>query len=529
MLTSIICKKLWSGEKGAKTAEAILYSENGIIAVGSAEEIRACPGYEASRKIISDGVIIPALSDSHIHLLAYAKQKNSIDLSKLKSKAEMMELLKARAAELEPGAWVCGHNLNESCWSEPVMPDRHDLDGSGIKNPILLHRVCTHATMLNSRALALSGLDKKTNEQGILRDSSGEPTGIIVEDAQTYAHSKMAEETFNRKTLLNLIKGALKECSSYGFSTLYINGADSLGMIEYMDIYQELFEKGELGMRIFAYYDLPTSPRITTGFGDRWINYQGYKFFLDGSLGARTAALTRPYSDAPETSGMYIHEVGELAESLKMLDDISCQSLVHTIGDAALDQLIDALEIARKDRSPEFLAGLPSLVVNHCMICRPEQIERMKKLRLAATIQSTYVISDRQMAPLRLSDRIEKGWAYRCKSLLDAGIIVNGSSDAPIETLNPWDGIFRAVTRYSGQDIWMPHEKVSVEEALSLYTANPAISQGAIDWRGTLTPGKEADFAVLDRDIFDMDEHDLEKVKVTATVVGGMVTHGHLN
>ena len=521
----ISCEKIWTGVKGAPEANSMLYSNDGIIAVGSAHDLETHPLYVGAHKSEVKGMIVPALSDCHIHLLAYAKQKLFADLSDVKSKSEMLSVLKKSALTASPAAWVCAYNFNEVRWGDSMMPDKRDLDSLGIPNPVLVQRNCTHATILNSRAMSLCGLDRVRSMDGVFCDSSGEPNGIIVEDVQAVAHTRMASDTFTREKLLELLSEVLYECSSFGFSVLYACGADSLGMEEPMDLYQELRERGELRVRIFSHHDTDSNPRMTTGFGDRWINYQGYKIFIDGSLGARTASLSSPYSDAPSEMGMLLHDTNDLIALLKKLDEIKCQSLVHAIGDGALDQLLDALEAARSGDSPETAAARLPLLVNHCMICRPDQRERMHRLGCAATIQPTYVWSDRKMAPQRLGDRIDKRWAYSLKSLIKAGITLNGSSDCPIEPLSPWLGIYGAVARNSGEDIWMPDEKLTVEEALSMYTVNPALTSGAIGWRGTLEPGKTADFAVIDRDIFACDEEDIKNIKVIRTVVEGRVMY----
>ena len=517
----ISCEKIWTGVKGAEEADSMLYSDDGIIAVGTKRDLEGHPLYADARKTCVKGMMVPALSDCHIHLLAYAKQKLFADVFNVKNKAEMLEVIKKSASQAKPDEWVCAYNMNEVRWGDTMMPDKRDLDSLGIPNPVLVQRNCTHATVLNSRAMSLCGLADDKSREGVLRYESGEPSGIIVEDVQAVAHTKMASDTFTREKLLSLLSDALDECSSYGFSVLFACGADSLGMEEPMDLYQELRERGELKLRIFSQHDTDSNPRMTTGFGDRWINYQGYKIFMDGSLGARTAALSQPYADAPSELGMLLHKTEDLVKLLKKLDEIKCQSLVHAIGDGALDQLLDALEAARSGDSPEAAASRLPLLVNHCMISRPDQRERMRRLGCAATIQPSYVESDRKMAPQRLGDRIDKRWAYAWKSLINAGITLNGSSDCPIEPLNPWRGICYAVERNSGEDIWMPDEKLTVEEALSMYTVNPAVTSGAMGWRGTIEPGKEADFAVIDRDIFACPEGEIKDVKVRLTVVGG--------
>lgn len=527
-MTCITDAKIWTGVEGADGADTLIMQDSRIVAVGRYGELRSHPLFAESRKVGLGGKpVVPGLSDSHIHLLAYAKQKLFADLSGARDKADMLAILSKRAQRAAPADWVCGFNFNETSWPESLMPDKNDLDSLDIPNPVLIQRTCTHATVLNSKALELCGLNGDVQSDGLLKDGSGEPNGILVEEIQAVAHSRMGRDMYGRSTLLELLKKSLYECASHGLTAIFACGADSLGMEELMDLYQELRHRGELRARVFSYHDTNTVPRMSTGFGDRWLAYQGYKIFLDGSLGARTAALSAPYSDAPSETGMLLHTTADMSALLSKLAEIGCQALVHTIGDGALDQLLDALEnsLPGWDASKEF----PFVIVNHCMICRPDQVERMRRLGAAgATIQPTFVQSDRNMAPARLGDRIERNWAYPWKNLTKAGIVLNGSSDCPIESLNPWHGIHAAVSRHTDCGIWMPEQCLSVEEALRIYTVNPAANAGAGSWRGSLEAGKEADLVVIDRDIFHCSVEELKDVNVLCTIVGGKVTYGEL-
>jgi predicted amidohydrolase YtcJ len=525
-VTCITCRRIWTGGVASDGADSMLYSRDGVVAVGSRDGISKHPDFPSSKKIdLGEGVVIPGLSDSHVHLLAYAKQNLFVDLSAARSIDDALASLRARARDLGPDEWVCGFKLNETSWEKSVMPNSEDFDAMEIPNPVLVQRICTHATVLNRRAMVMCGLDSGEWGEGVQRDASGAPTGIILEDVQEVAHSRMGLDMFKRKNLLDLLKQAIDECSSYGLSAVFVCGAMSLGMEERIDLYQELRARGDLKIRVFSYHDSDTVPSMTTGFGDRRISYQGHKLFMDGSLGARTAALSSPYSDAPGETGMLLHGRDELVRLIKRLDSINCQVLAHAIGDAALDGFLDAVSEARGDM-PRAGGELPP-VVNHCMICRPEQIERMKRLGVSATIQPTFLQSDRDMAPLRLGDRIDMGWAYPWRGLLDAGICVNGASDCPIESLNPWDGVRAAVDRMTASGVWMPDQRLSVEEALRIYTVNPAVNSGTISWRGTLEEGKEADFVLLDRDIFNGPDG-LRDARVLCTVVGGEEVYGEL-
>ncbi|MDR3280666.1 MAG: amidohydrolase [Synergistaceae bacterium] len=481
-------------------------------------DIKRHPLFDGSRQLRLNGkIIIPGLCDAHIHLQAYAKSKIFIDLSGIKNKEDMLLILCKRAEKAGPDDWICACGLDETSWDIPIMPERKDLDSLAVPNPIFVRRACLHASVLNTRAMTLCGID--THEK---------PNGIIVEGEQARIYALMERDMFSREKLLNLLRRGIDECSAYGLTTLFVCGAKSMCVEEDMSLYLELYAKGGLKARILAYHDtMPEREEQPMG-RSRWIDTLGSKIFLDGSLGARTAALTEPYTDAPSQSGLLLYDTENLISVLQSLYDSNSQALVHSIGDAALDQLLDALEaVTEGSQSCPATQRLP-LIVNHCTVCRPDQVKRMRRLGVAATVQPVFLTTDWTMAPARLGHRAEKGWAYSWKNLIDAGIRINGSSDCPADSLNPWAGIWAAVNRRKGRDVRMPEQCLTVDEALRLYTINPAKNAGIDSWAGSLESGKEADFAVLDRDIFSGTVKEREKVNVVCTVVGGRVVYGTL-
>lgn len=527
--TCITCAKIWTGADaatGAPPPDTILFSGGRILAVGSEAEVMLHPAHAASEKFrLPDVTIIPGLADSHLQLGDYVRQRHAIDLSRASNKGEMLRTIAAAASSFGSDEWICGSNFSEAEWDEPVMPDRCDLDSLNIPNPMLIQRACGHVSILNSRAISLCSVECAYEEDGVQLGFEGEPTGRLMDDAQSIALSRMVTDTFDRDRLLACLRESLEKCASFGLTALFTCAMSRMGRNEYLDVYQELMARGDLKARIFCYLDDETHPRMASGFGNDWIRYQGHKIMLDGSLGARTAALSSPYSDDVGERGEVLMEAGELSRKLSRLDSIGCQAKIHVTGDAALELLLDVLE--RKNPEGRAARNLP-VVVNHCVVCRPDQIERMRSLEIAATVQPAYVVSDRVMAPMRLGPRIEKGWAYPWRSLVDAGVVVCGSSDSPFESIDPWDGIWAAVERETPRGVWMPEQRLGVEEAVRMYTVNSAIATGTESWRGSLEPGKVADMVLLDRDIFTCAPSERRGTRVVCTIAGGGVTHGTL-
>jgi hypothetical protein len=259
--------------------------------------------------------------------------------------------------------------------------------------------------------------------------------------------------------------------------------------------------------------------------GNDFVRFEGFKLFLDGSLGARTAALSFPYADDPSTDGVLIHETDELVEQLCEATRRGDHIMVHAIGDRAIDQQLDAVErtcaIYPEPKYP--------FLLNHVEILRPDQLERMKKLPVACVIQPTYVPSDIDMVPARLGEN--KKYACVWKDIIDSGLLLCGSSDAPIEALDPMLGIWALVNRtsYDGKRTWRPEQKLSLDEALRIYTTYPAKVHGTWDSNGSITPGKAADLVLFDRDLFKIDAMELRDAKITNTIVGGKLSWGYIN
>ena len=516
--------KIWTGDPAKSKAEAMFVKDGRVLAVGSVRELDdMAEAAQAVRCELGGVTVIPGMSDCHIHVLTSSKWMQSVDVSRTKNCAEMLELLRRRAAELASDAWIYATGLNEMNWDSKSLPEARDLDAAGVPNPVLVHRICTHATVANSRAMKLAGMDER-DLPGIRRDKEGRATGVLVEGAQLPAHDAMKAALYTRETLLEYLGKFLKYAASQGLTTLHSCSAKSLGMEEDLGLYQTLYEKNSLSCRVYNIHDELSVPPMGGVMGNDYVRFEGFKLFLDGSIGARTAAMSFPYADDSSTAGMLIHEAGELygqlCESVRRGDHI----LAHAIGDRAIGQLVDAIEKA-------CAAGIKPMhpyLLNHVEICPPELVKRIGKLPVACVVQPTYVPSDFDMVPERLGAN-EK---YACvwKDFVDAGVLLCGSSDHPIEVLNPMAGIWSLVNRtnWDGSKVWHGEQKLSLDEALRIYTSNPAKAYGTWAWNGSLTAGKAADVVVLDRDISSIPPEELRDVRVSKTLLGGRLAYGEI-
>lgn len=511
--------KIWTGDELKPNAGSVLICGDKIYAVGETSELDKLP--EARNAVVIDlnGVtVVPGFSDCHIHVLTSAKAMHSVDTSTATSLDDVLSMLRERSACISADEWIYATMLNETGWKKSKLPVAKDIDTAQIPNPVLIHRVCTHATIANSRALRLAGINELRCEN-IERDSNGVPTGILYDDAQLPAYECLKKALYQRSTLLKYLEEYLKKASSFGLTTLHTCSATSLGMGEDLGLYRELYENGKLSCRVYATHDELSSPPMGPRMGNDFVRFEGFKLFIDGAIGSRTAATSKPYHDDPGTTGLLLHEFNELCEKLTEATNRQDHILIHAIGDRAIAQELEAIEkITHEGVSPQH-----PYLLNHVEICPQELINRMSKLPVACVIQPTYVPSDIDLVPERLGE-MEK-CACNWKDFLDAGILLCGSSDNPIENLNPMVGIWALVNRTSwdGKRTWHEPQKLSLDEALHIYTTFPAKVYSTWEWNGSIKVGKTADFAILDRDIFAIKESELINTKVAMTVLNGQI------
>ncbi len=502
---------LWNGSAFLQK-NALLLSGGLIAAAGPEEEVRSAAGPSCRELRLEGEAVLPGITDSHIHLTTWAKQKTLLDLSSARSLSGVLSLVKGAAEELPPDRWIRGWNYNDSHWSEGRSVTKSDLDGLGLPNPILLQRVCTHVNAADSRALALSGIESET---GVLLEREGIP-----------ALRAMEKNVFSRPALRSALKKACFELASRGITCAHPCGALDYGMEEDLALYMDLRREGSLPLRIFSYHDALPCPTLPTGFGDGWIHYQGLKIFLDGSLGGRTAALTSPYKDDEFEEGRLNWTNEEVYEKMRAARERGIQTLLHAIGDRALDQGLQCIERLDEEFGPPRLRDR----INHLMVCRPDQRRRLAALKLFCDIQPAFVPSDLNMAESRLG-RERMPWAYRWRSLWKKGLLLSASSDAPVESVNPWRALRDLMERSSrnGEVTLAPEERLTLGEGIPLFTSNPARAIGQEDRLGRLAPGFCADLVVLDRDISAASSgEEVAAVEPRYVFAGGILSRGEI-
>ena len=498
-----------------------LLTENGkIVSIGTYEELEN----QADKEINLQGAVVyPGFIDSHMHMIGHGEKLLSLDLSKAETAEEMIDMLRAAHPKLRADEWFFGEGWNENNFPDKRIITRYELDLIS-DSPMVLNRTCRHAVLANSRALELAGITKDTPnpvDGDIVRDEHGEPTGYLHEGAQDMVLSLIAEPT--EESLTRALQKSVDDLLSLG-----LTGAvtDDLGY--YGDYANPLNAfKNVIGeQKKFRAHLLRRSPVFEKLMEDEatyhepWIEPGAMKFFIDGALGGKTALLSKPYSDTPETSGMAVHTVEEIEQLVAMARKYGQAIAVHVIGDAAVEKALDAIE---KHPAP---AGKRDRLI-HVNVLRDDLVDRMEKLPVVLDLQPAFVSSDFPWVMDRLGeDRLD--WAYAWKRLLDRGFICGGGSDAPIEEADPLLGIYAASTRRKPGEThegYLPNEKLSRFEAVGLFTTGSAATIGKEDVRGKLALGFDADFTILDRDLFEVADEEVLSAEVVMTVVAGEVMY----
>ena len=496
----------------------VIYGDR-VLYVGSAEralELARSLGGEVVD--LAGKTVMPGFIDSHLHLDTLGLALSTLDLRGTKSISELREKLRDYASNSK-FTWILGHGWDQELFAEKRWPTRWDLDEAVSDKPVLLTRICLHAGVVNTRALLVSRV-AESGLPGILRDERGEPIGVLLEEALKYVRERVKSELTTRD-YVEFIKAAQDHLLSMGVTTIGVAGCG----LKVLRALMSLWSRRELRVRVRLYLyhrdgdvdilDILDKIGVKCGFGDEYLRIMGIKLFADGALGPRTAWLSEPYTDDPSTSGVPLLESEELRKLARKAHDTGLQVAVHAIGDRALDVVLDAFSYIK----PEKLRHR----IEHASLVRDDQLEELKKLNPALSVQPRFVISD-WWAKSRVGERRIK-WLYRFKTFIASGLLVGLSTDAPVEPVNPWETIYVAVTRGKYDNV--PYyeetagEKLTLLESLHAYTQGSAQLLRSESEIGTLEQGKLADFIILGKDPLSVAEKELRELRITETYVGG--------
>ncbi len=516
--------KIYTMAAEGERFEAMAVVGGRVSELGSGRSILKKYGAGNARAVDLHGkTVLPGFIDSHMHLLAYCESRRNVDLRSACSIGELKELLRQRAEKTPPGKWIVGSGFDDEKFPDKKFPDKDVLDDVSRRHPVFVTRFCMHGHAANSMAMELAGLKNRETgptENPAAAGRDGDPTGILWENAAVPVMRIIPDELSTYESKRNAIRRACRELSAFGITGITPIQGKECRAIEYLGIYQQLARSGELPVRVYACFDEMPPFDMRSGFGDDMVKYGFYKIYSDGSLGSHTAALFEPYADDPGNAGTLNHSPEEICRMVRKAYGAGLQIGIHAIGDRGLDIALTALEKAYfGDPRPNQRFRLI-----HAIVPTPSLIERMKKLPLILDVQPEFLSSDLDWIEKRLGkDRAKL--SYPWGTYARNGLLMTGSSDSPVESFNPLLGIYSAVTRkdFRGnpEGGWNAAEKLSVYEAVSLFTRNAAYASYEEDRKGTLEPGKFADFAVLDSDIFHVVPEAIKEIEVKQTYLGG--------
>lgn len=511
-------------------AHAIAVRDGRVLAVGSEGKAQAAAGSRAEGINLHGRAVIPGLTDAHVHITWHGLAMQRVQLYNTQSLAEALERIAARAAELPPEGWLRGGGWSHADWGGQ-WPTRDDLDRVCPDRPAMLIRKDGHSIWVNSRALAVAGIDDTTPDPPggqIQRDQDGRATGILLESAQDIVRDVIAPPTPAER--LDALRLALAEALRYGLTSLHIPPApNSNDGREVLTDLQVLRARGELRLRCLAHLaahdlDAALALGLRSGLGDRWLRIGGLKIFADGSLGSETADMLEPYEGSQQT-GIATIAVEELNDIVQRANNAGISVAVHAIGDAANRKVLDAIERAQGHSAgdaQQHALALPNRI-EHAQLLHPQDIVRFVALGVIASMQPVHATSDMHMA-----DRL---WGVRCataypwRALKDVGVTLAFGSDAPVESLNPWLGIHAAITRQRPDGTpaggWYPAQCLSLDDALRGFCVGPAVASAEAHEKGMIAPGALADLVVLNVDPFRIKPEELHAVDVDMTFVEG--------
>jgi predicted amidohydrolase YtcJ len=507
-------------------ATSLAVADGRILAVGDEDltEGHVCEG-RTERIDRSDHTVVPGLIDAHGHVLNLGHFRQRVDLVGTRSFQEVLDRVAHRLQDAGPTEWILGRGWDQNDWPRTVFPTRDALDALAPQNPVLLERIDGHAVLANGTALDAAGITADTSDpEGgeILRYPDGRPTGVLVDQAANLAEAAVPEPTpaQKRATILEALQHVL---------TLGLTGVHDAG-IDYdeWDLYRAMVDSGELPLRIYAMLGstrwgpddwFRRDPEL--GRGDGMLTVRTFKLYMDGALGSRGAALLDDYSDRAGHRGSLIRPVEEIEEVARRGLSAGFQVAVHAIGDSGNREALDMFARVLEDAP----AGDYRPRIEHAQTLSLDDVGRFADLGVIPSMQPTHCTSDMPWVADRLGEeRARMGYAWR--SLLDAGAAhLALGSDFPVESANPFWGIYAAVTRQDREghpaEGWNAHEALTPAEALRGFTADAAFAAFQEGEVGVLAPGSRADFVVVDRDPLNIPAAEILDTQVLETWLAG--------
>ena len=521
---TILSSRIFTGDASCPWAEAVCIQDNRIVAVGTNEEVKNQSRADAEIRELPGRLITPGFADAHTHFITLGFSLQWVDLRNVASLEACRQRIQQAAATRQPGQWIIGRGWDHNLWEEGREPTRQDLDDLTPDNPVMMIRICGHSVWVNSTALNIAGITRETPDPSggkIDKDPiTNEPTGIVRE-AQYLFEDHIPPSTLEERKHAAL--AAQEEMLRLGITAIR-----SMETLEQWEAIAALESEGKLKLRI--YHLLPPCELekaaelgIKAGQGSERLWFGQAKLFADGSLGADTALLHEPYTHKPGEYGIACLTPEEMQHDIELAYRYGCDVAIHAIGDKAVSNALDAIAAARKTH-PEPRRD----TLEHVQLVRPQDFARFRELDIIASPQPSFIVTDWKMATEKWGkERCQS--AYALKTILDHGIPLQFSSDTPVELCNPLAGMQAAVTRQTPDglppDGWYPEQRLTLEEAITGYTAQYAQTTYREDNLGSITPGKWADLTIFSQDLFQLAPQDWPAATVEMTIINGEIVY----
>jgi len=516
--------RVWTGDTTTPWAEAVAVRGDRIEAVGSQAEIERFIGAETEVISAAGGMVTPGFVDTHIHLVDGGTSLASVQLRDAATPEEFSSRIADFAREIQPGDWILAGAWDHENWGGE-LPHREWIDADTQDNPVAIFRLDGHMLLVNSRTLAMAGINRSTSEVDggtIVRDPDGEPTGVLKDNAMGLVFKVIPPP--GPDLLARQVSAALAHLAAQG-----VTSAHDMGQWSHLEAYRRAKAEDRLTLRLYSLVPLAGWERLATeiaasGRGDEWLRIGGLKGFMDGSLGSHTAAFMEPFTDQPDDRGFLINELADVRQWVTGADAAGLDIAVHAIGDRAIRDLLDIYRDVAEQHGPRDRR----FRIEHAQHIHPDDIARFAAQDIVAAMQPYHAIDDGRWAEKVIGpERAQTTYAFR--SLIDSGAQVAFGSDWYVAPASPIQGIYAAVTRSTldgaHPEGWIPEEKITVDQALTAYTSTAAYASFEEELKGRIKPGLLADLVILDQDLTTIRPEDIPGTQVLTTIVGGRVVY----
>ena len=527
--------KVWTENPRQPEAEAFAVAGHRVVAVGSDAAIEKLAG--ANTKVIDahGRRVVPGFNDAHVHFFWGGQSLTSVQLRDATSRRQFVQRIADYARTRPAGEWIVDGNWDEEKWTPAELPTHQWIDAVTPNNPVWVNRSDGHMMLANALAMKLAGINKSTPDVPggvIVRDKDGDPTGIFKDAAKDLVERVIPPPSDGQVDAALLaaqryaLENGVTSVQDMGFTGSH--AADLQALV--LRGYQRLLAEGKLKVRVSARFPLDHYHRladlgIMTNFGNDTLVIGSVKAFADGSLGSGTAWFFEPYDDAPNTSGLPTEQLANADQffaDMKAADLAGLHIAVHAIGDRANKTILDLYQRLEEANGP----ADRRLRIEHAQHLRPQDIPRFAQLHVIASVQPYHCIDDGRWAEKRIGHK-RAATTYAFKSLLDAGTTLAFGSDWFVAPISPMWGIYAAATRRTldgkNPNGWFPEQKITVQRAVHAYTVGSAYAESQDDIKGSLAPGKLADFVILSDDIFRIDPVQIENTGIDLVAVGGEI------